>query len=65
MITPPDETTADPYAVIATLRQQLAERSAERDAALAREARLTEELTTRNSEFGASGSSSSRRSSMC
>jgi len=25
MVTPPDETTADPYAVIAALRQQLAE----------------------------------------
>ena len=37
MVTPPDETTADPYAVIATLR-------AERDAALAREAALDEVL---------------------
>ena len=32
MVTPPDETAADPYAVIAALR-------AERDAALAREAK--------------------------
>src|SRR5262249_43717 len=37
MVTPPDETTADPYAVIAALRQQLAERAAERDAAVERE----------------------------
>jgi GAF domain-containing protein len=58
MVTPPDETAADPYAVIATLRQQLAERSAERDAALAREATLAEELATsttalaqRNTDF--------------
>ena len=52
MVTPPDETTADPYAVIAALRQQLAERSAERDVALAEKAALAEALTTRNSEYG-------------
>src|SRR5215472_11656374 len=38
MVTPPDETTADPYAVIAALR-------AERDA-------LAEALARRNSEYG-------------
>src|SRR6516225_6585339 len=52
MVTPPDETTADPYAVIAALRQQLAERSAERDVALAEKAALAKALTTRNSEYG-------------
>jgi GAF domain-containing protein len=41
MVTPPDETTADPHAVIAELR-------AERDAGLAREATLAEELATSN-----------------
>jgi len=51
MVTPPDEPTADPYAVIATLRQQLAERSAERDAALAREAALAKALATRTAEL--------------
>ena len=52
MVTPPDETTADPYAVIAALR-------AERDAAKAREITLAKELTAsmtalaqRNSECG-------------
>src|SRR4249920_611203 len=59
MTTPPDETTADLHAVIATLR-------AERDAALLEKASLAEELAartdelaqrtaelgTRNSEFG-------------
>ena len=59
MVTPPDETTADPYAAIAAMRQQLAERSAERDAALAEKADLatalagrTAELVERNSEYG-------------
>src|SRR5215472_921165 len=59
MVTPPDETTADPYAVIAALRQQLAERSAERDAALSEKAVLAEELAAstaalaqRNTEYG-------------
>ena len=51
MVTPPDETTADPYAVIAALRQQLVERSAERDAALAREAALAKALATRTAEL--------------
>ena len=45
MVTPPDETTADPYAVIAALQQRL-------DAALAREVTLTEALTRGNSEYG-------------
>src|SRR6516164_7961791 len=52
MVTPPDETTADPYAVIAGLRQQLAERSAERDAALRALAERTGEPTHHNSEQG-------------
>jgi GAF domain-containing protein len=52
MVTPPDETTADPYAVIATLRKQLAERSVERDAALAREAALTQVLEVINRNPG-------------
>ena len=52
MVTPPDETTADPYAVIAALRQQLAERSAERDAALSELAERNAELAHRNSQFG-------------
>jgi GAF domain-containing protein len=52
MVTPPDETTADPHAVITTLRQQLAERSAERDAALKALAERTTELAHRNSEYG-------------
>ena len=59
MVTPPDETTADPYAVIATLCQQLAESSAERDAALSEKAVLAEELAAstaalaqRNTEYG-------------
>src|SRR5262245_26669619 len=42
MVTPPDQTTTDPYAVIAELRQQLAHRSVECDGALAREATLAE-----------------------
>src|SRR5215469_14077254 len=50
MVTPPDETTADPYAVIEALRQQLAERSAERDAALNEKAALAEALAKRNNE---------------
>ena len=52
MITPPDDTTADPHAVIATLRT-------ERDAALAENVRLTRALAertatlaTRNNEYG-------------
>src|SRR5215472_1476237 len=48
MVTPPDETTADPYAVIAALRQQLAER----DTALQALAERTAELAGRNSEYG-------------
>src|SRR5215471_6269503 len=50
MVTPPDETTADPYAVIATLRQQLGERSAERDAAVAREAALSKALAAQKAQ---------------
>ena len=52
MVAPPDETTADPYAVIAALRQQLAERSAERDAALAEKAELAQALAERSGEHG-------------
>src|SRR5215472_125049 len=44
MVTPPDETTADPYAVIAALRAKL-------DAALAREAALARALDTRTVEL--------------
>jgi hypothetical protein len=53
MVTPPDETTADPYAVIAALRQQLAGGLAERDAALAREAALSAALVKRTAELAA------------
>jgi GAF domain-containing protein len=52
MVTPPDDTTADLHAVIASLRQQLAERWAERDAALRTLAERTTELAHRNSEYG-------------
>src|ERR1700722_17088062 len=45
MTASPDDTTTDLHAVIAALR-------IERDAALAREAALTEALATRNNEFG-------------
>src|SRR5215470_15191681 len=45
MVTPPDETTADPYAVIEALRAKL-------DAALAEKAELAKALTERNSEYG-------------
>ena len=52
MTSPPDDTTADTSAIIAALRT-------ERDAALAREAALAEELAartaelaTRNTEYG-------------
>ena len=57
MVAPPNETTADPYAVIAALRQQLAERSVEREAALTEKAKA-EALAgrtadvERNSEYG-------------
>jgi GAF domain-containing protein len=47
MVTPPDETTADPNAVIAALRQQLAESLAERDAAVARDAKLDSDCAER------------------
>src|SRR5215469_189211 len=52
MVTPPDETTADPYAVIAALRQQLTERSAERDATLAEKAELAKALAERSDQDG-------------
>jgi hypothetical protein len=45
MVMPPDETTADPYAVTAALR-------AERDAAQAREAALAKTLAQCNGEYG-------------
>src|SRR5262252_7213931 len=45
MVTPPDETTADPYAVIEALRAKL-------DAALAEKAELAKALAERNSEYG-------------
>src|SRR5215831_9949177 len=44
MVTPPDEPTADPYAVIATLR-------AERDAALVEKAALSAALAARTAEL--------------
>ena len=44
MTAPPDDTTTDLHAVIAALR-------AERDAALAREAALAEELAARDAEL--------------
>src|SRR5215813_5043139 len=44
MVTPPDETTADPYAVIAALR-------AERDAALVEKAELAKALAEQSSEY--------------
>src|SRR5262245_17817865 len=50
MVTPPDEPTADPYAVIAALRQQLVERSAERDAALNEKTALAQALIVREDE---------------
>jgi GAF domain-containing protein/nitrogen-specific signal transduction histidine kinase len=53
MVTPPDETTADPYAVIAALRQQLAQSSAERDAAVAREAKRDSDYAERAAHQGA------------
>jgi hypothetical protein len=59
MVTPPDDTIADLHAVIASLRQQLAESWSERDAALAEKAELakalagrTVELGERNNEYG-------------
>jgi hypothetical protein len=52
MVTPLNETTADLNAVVATLRQQLAERSAERDAALAEKAELAQALAGRTAELG-------------
>ena len=58
MTAPPDDMIADLHATIVALRQELDERLAERDAALAREVALAEalatrtvELTTRNREF--------------
>src|SRR5215475_1978014 len=52
MVAPPDETTADSNAVIAALRQRLAESLTERDAARAEKAALAEALAQRNSEYG-------------
>src|SRR5689334_432716 len=52
MITPRDDVTTDPHHTIAELRHRLEECTAERDAALAREATLTEALAARNTEFG-------------
>src|SRR5262245_54990427 len=45
MVTPPDETTADPYDVIAALRTEC-------DVALAEKAALSEALARRDSEYG-------------
>jgi hypothetical protein len=47
MTVPETDATTDPQSIIAALRQQLEERRAERDAALAREATLAEELAAR------------------
>jgi GAF domain-containing protein/nitrogen-specific signal transduction histidine kinase len=53
MVTPPDETTADLRAVIATLRQQLAESVAERDAAVARDTKRDSDYAERAAHQGA------------
>jgi two-component system, NtrC family, sensor kinase len=52
MIAPPDNLTADVQNTIAQLRQQFSERTAERDAALAREAALADVLRRRNASPG-------------
>src|SRR5262249_1669117 len=52
MVTPPDETAADPYAVIAALREQLTECSVQRDEALGREAALAEVMDVINHSPG-------------
>ena len=53
MVTPPDETAAGQNAVIAALRQQLAQSSAERDAAVAREAKRDSDYAERAAHQGA------------
>ena len=56
MTAPPDDTTTDLHTVIAALRAErdhaLADKSAERDAGLAREMALAEALATRNTDYG-------------
>jgi hypothetical protein len=52
MNAPQDDVTADSESIFAGLRQQLDERTAERDAALAREAALAEVLGVINANPG-------------
>src|SRR5215467_1810515 len=51
MTVPQTDAAADPQSIIATLRRQLEEQRAERDAALVREATLAKELAARTAEL--------------